>query len=270
MASSQFERQVVEGDASDDRSPSAPQMADGPQQFEPSASFLDHDRPQVRLVELPAWLQSFAASVGEPSEDEAPMELSDDDVADEPVTSSSEKTEPNIAPGPKPAAQKLTGTGTDFISEDDLPEWLRSIVPEEPAESSFDSLMADRTADGEQITVPTITRAWSTSKDSRGVDEATTLFAMVASQTPQTAIPDQTDGGASSTTLPREQGRGQVAGYGTDRPPAEPSSIEMPTSMHDATGAEAGSKTQFPVLPIAVAAILILILVGAAAVMFVL
>ena len=273
MAASPFERQVVEGDATDERSPTSPNVADGPRQYPPSPSFLDRDRPAVRLVELPAWLQSFAASVGEPSESEFSA-ASQSSPTEQPVTTPDESPQDQPRAEARPSTRpppKSSDVGTDFISEDDLPEWLRSIVPDDSAESTFDALAFDRGADGDQITVPNVTRAWSTSKDARGVDETISLFALVASQTPQTALPDQgaqSHGAARATAA--MSGAGQVAGYGSDRPPGEVAAIKLPRPVEVADAGTEPVKGTFPILPIAVAAFLMLMVVGAAVVMFIL
>lgn len=271
MAASSFERQVITGDATDDRTQARPDMADGPQQYEPTQSFLDHDRPAVRLVELPAWLQAFASSVGEPSESETPA-APESSPPEQPVSSSSSNSK-NVPPGePKTTRQSsASSASSDFISEDDLPEWLRSIAPEEGAERSFNALTVDGDGDREPITVPNITRAWSTSKDARGVNESTSLFALVASQAPQTALPDQPldgvlDEGVGSSRPPSA---GQFSGYGAGASPAESLSLEMPESVpSENTDVEVSRK--FPILPVVAAAILLLVLIGAAAIMFVL
>ena len=43
-----------------------PAMAQHDAIYDPGPSFLEFDRPTVRLAELPAWLQRFAASAGDP------------------------------------------------------------------------------------------------------------------------------------------------------------------------------------------------------------
>lgn len=269
MAASPFERQVIEDNATDDHTPAKPTMADAPQQFQPTPSFVDHDRPTIRLVELPAWLQAFASSVGEPSELEAPA-ATESNPSDPAVSSSSPDPKEQEASQPRTTDQRsASGVNSDFISEDDLPEWLRSIAPEESVDRSFDSLGLGGDDDREQITVPNITRAWSTSKDARGVDETTSLFQLVASQAPQTALPDQPANGIMESGSPAEivSSTGEVTRYGTDIPPGDAASIQMPEPM-ESESADAEISTRFPILPIAVAGILLLVLVGAAVIMF--
>ncbi len=271
MAASPFERQVVESDAADEHSPSTPRLAEGPQQYPPSPSFLENDRPKVRLVELPAWLQSFASSVGEPSEFDAPA--SPEPASPEQlVRASDHSTQSEPKHEEKSSRPKSSNVGADFISEDDLPEWLRAIAPDDSAENSMEVFVIDRgDEEGEQITVPNITRAWSTSKDSRGVDETTSLFALVASQTTHTALPDQGSTSAKQQARARSAAGStdQVAAYGSDRPPDEHSSIEMPSPTKQEASVD---EKQFaiPILPVVIGGIILLILLSVAAYMFIL
>ena len=272
MASSPFERQVVDADTNEDRTSGSSRASETPRQYDPSPSFLDHDRPSMRLVELPAWLQSFASSVGEPSEPEAPAQPAPD-PDQQPALELSGEPDATNAPGqPMTRSSSSRGVGENFISEDDLPEWLRSIAPEDPAESVAESLVFDQSAKGDNVSVPTVSRAWSTSKDARGVDEATSLFALVASQTPQAPIPaqDAERSGRDGSAQPgRGMDAGRVEGYGSARPPGAQPVIEMPRTSESS---EAGSeiKPSLPIVPIAVAVILLIVLVGAALGLFIL
>ena len=213
MTSSSFNRQTSPNEVADDRRSTAVQSGDGPQQFPPSPSFQENDRPAVRLVELPAWLQSFASSVGEPPELETTPPPS---TSTEYVVNSANDQKPT--PAPSTSAKPASST-TDFISEDDLPEWLRAIAPDDGPDTDVELTMPRDAGSGEPVAVPTISRAWSTSKDARGVDEATSLFALVASQTPQPAMPS-TDAapttGRVATVSSDDSERTQV---GSDTPP---------------------------------------------------
>ncbi|MFW6074645.1 MAG: hypothetical protein ACOC9Y_03565, partial [Chloroflexota bacterium] len=92
--------------------------------YEPGPSFLEGDRPNVRLAELPAWLQTFAASTGEPEptsqapapadEETLPPDLSEPDAQDSPhdVEASEQQEEESPAAG--------------------LPGWLEEPRPESP------------------------------------------------------------------------------------------------------------------------------------------
>lgn len=272
MASSPFERQVVEADTSEDRSSGSSRASETPRQYEPSHSFLDHDRPSIRLVELPAWLQSFASSVGEPPEPDEPAQTASH-LDHEPEPDLSDERELATAP-PQPTFRSSSSKGVseNFISEDDLPEWLRSIASEDPAESVAESLVFDQAAGGDNVSVPTVSRAWSTSKDARGVDEATSLFALVASQTPQAPMPAQDAGmdrSGRGAAAPYGGDSERVEGYGSASPPGAKPVLDMPrTSV--STEASSDVKPSLPVVPILVAAILLVVLVGAALGLFIL
>lgn len=272
MASSPFERQVVEADTNEDRSTGSSRASDTPRQYEPSPSFLDHDRPSIRLVELPAWLQSFASAVGEPAEPEAPAEPADDMIQEPEIDFSDDAAGTEAQASLKLRSTSSKGVGENFISEDDLPEWLRSIAPEDTVDSAADSLIFDESAEGENVSVPTVSRAWSSSKDARGVDEATSLFALVASQASQAPIPAQGAGtgraGRDSTAEFGGDSR-RVEGYGSARPPGAKAVIEMPRSSESSEAASA-VKQSLPIVPIVVAAILLLVLVGSALGLFIL
>lgn len=270
MASSPFERQVVESDATDERSSVASGTSDDLKQFEPSPSFLDYDRPNIRLVELPAWLQSFAASLGEPSESEFSAEPVEEAPLEQPVNTPEDRSdsETEVESTSRPSASMSVSSG--FISEDDLPEWLRSIAPDESGQGSNDIPSFERTGGDDQLTVPNVSRAWSTSKDARGPDESTTLFALVASQTPHTALPDEelesSNVQRGSAPLSRDDA-GHVEAYGADAPPGKGSVIDL-SGTPDAEMATPASKPRRSLMPIVVAAILLLMLIGAAAVNF--
>lgn len=271
MASSPFERQVIEGDTDADEAPATSVSEEGPQQFAPSPSFQGRDRPKVRLVELPAWLQSFASSVGEPEESPAPpapdkrnLEHSMEPIETDDIEN--QDAEPHSA---APAADP---SSSSFISEDDLPEWLRAIAPEGDSENStgllFGSGESSTALDDSEITVPNVSRAWSNSKDARGTDEATSLFALVASQAPQAALPS--DGTPDQLAGQGRQRPGSDR-RGTDELVLEPSSQDPLTSDAVADNQDAtSSKAALPMLPVAVGAIFLLILLAAALVLFVL
>ncbi len=280
MTSSPFERQITDSETSDRMTTSSNRVSDGPQQFEASASFLDHDRPSVRLVELPAWLQSFAASVGEPDfsepvEQPSPMS-SDLDTGTLSDASLLQESRPARASEPI----EPVGFATNFITEDDLPEWLRSIVPSEQDDDSADALSYGETSSAEHVAVPNVTRAWSTSKDARGIDESTSLFALVASQASQSALPASPDThaqgarpqmGERSAANAQAEATGMVASYGSEMPPDMRSSdMHMSATLGSERGGDQVAQPKLPMLPIAVAAILLIVLVVVAMALFVL
>jgi hypothetical protein len=198
------------------------------------------------------------------------------ELADLPeATVSSEKPStpaPNVAPRehkPAPSA----GFGTSFISEDDLPEWLRAIAPADGGDAESELFQFGASSD-EPVAVPSISRAWTTSKDARGVDEATSVFALVASQSPQSALPAAPGGRQPAQGRPSrsdaarvEDGQGVVDSYGSSVPPGLDQRLpQIDMTMSPATpSTEVSSK--FPLLPVVVAGALLLVLVLVAAAM---
>jgi hypothetical protein len=275
VSSSAFERQVIDSGSSDSRPTHSPNRApDGPQQYTPSASFLDHDRPSSRLVELPAWLQSFAASVGEPDTSGAPGV----EVVDLPeATVGTDKT--FTQPAEEPASRERqaapgAGLATSFISEDDLPEWLRAIAPHDAGDGESELFQFGGGSSDAPASVPSVTRAWSTSKDARGVDEATSLFALVASQGPQTAIPSAHGARQQAQRIPSraetaraDNEQGVVDSYGSSVPPGFEQRLPQ-LDVERAPAAAQEVKGAFPLLPVLVAGVLLIILLLVAAVMF--
>ena len=274
MASSQFERQVIDGDAHADETPATAAAEGGPQQFPPSPSFQDHDRPRVRLVELPAWLQAFAASVGEP-EDVEPSGTADQNQMERLVSSPPGGERPKSESEHQPSMSPPDPASSSFISEDDLPEWLRAISPEDGGGDSGNSLIGGPAAESEaidgEITVPTVSRAWSNSKDSRGTDEATSLFAQVASQAPHAPLPNyEKSAEPSAPDLDGQPGRppdpvdmtGEQRVGGAAMP-----ELVMPSTETAETGTR---KLALARLPMAIALVLLLIIFIAAAYLFVL
>lgn len=277
MTSSPFERQLAESETTE-RRPATPasRMPDGPQQYSPGPSFIEHDRPAVRLVELPAWLQAFAASVGEPSIDETDRpDEADLELLTEADMSANDKPAPRAEPEQARPAATGSSFNTSFISEDDLPEWLRSIAPEESDDSAAESLLFGNPDSSQQVTVPNVTRAWTTSSDARGVDESSSIFALVASQPTHGPLPTNDGPPAPRTSAPRQPVPGNdattenLAGYGSAVPPPmtaeEVVASVTPDGQADAAPAAKGG---LPILPIAVGVVLLLVLAIVALQMF--
>ncbi len=280
MTSSPFERQIAKGESSENGTTSQlTGMSSSPQQYEHGPSFLEHDTLAVRLVELPAWLQAFAASVGEPSELEPA-------VPD--IDSMAEAGHELPAPGASvpaveqaPRSTQLAEAATlssSFISEDDLPEWLRSIAPD-GQDAGHSRSGGGSAANEDHLSVPNISRAWSTSDDARGVDESTSLFALVASQSSPSVMQSSGPNAPTQGFLIREEGAGakgvSAADPGTAaQPSAGVASLggEFEKRVQPAVGAEDRSGESSRTLPIPILAIglLIVILVIVALLLFVL
>lgn len=265
MTSSQFERHVMDG-AGEDPTGSAPGEDEAPQQYEPTPSFVDGDKPEIRLAELPAWLQSFAATVGEPPEPEA-VTRQPSPAPDEPDEQSTvenvqdaSESEPVEAPTPGTGTQGSSGVGTDFISEDDLPEWLRSIAPEDKSEGVTEPASFEYSSEGERFAVPAVSRAWSMASEGRKTDDATSLFTLVATQTSQAALPSQPGRSSGSAG-------GIASSYGSNFPPGKRAALNLGRS-DVASDQDAEEPSRFPVVPVVVAVILLLVLAGAAVGLF--
>lgn len=212
MSSSQYGRQAPEVDtAKDGTSTETLDMNTDNGQFHPGPSFLDYDRPDVRMVQLPAWLQTFAATVGEPGEewpepdadatkslreDEPPASARPGDEVEDRLSSWLDEDEAEAPNGATPA----NGSAVDpafMISEDDLPEWLRSIAPGEGG----DALGGAAEGGSGGIRIPAVSRAWVPETDQAApADESASVFALLASQGPQAALP-----GAGEHDVERDQ-----------------------------------------------------------------
>lgn len=163
--------------------------------YDPGPSFIENDRPAVRLAELPAWLQTFASSVGDPAEDE-PETHSAPATSEEPAGSRAQpqpgeaaslpdwlqdgESQHHAPPEPQDSAPSF------MITEDDLPDWLRSIpgeataAPTPPPAPSQDD--AGSMSMNGVLEVPPISRAWVTATAERELSDGGSVFALVASQ----------------------------------------------------------------------------------------
>ena len=176
--------------------------------FEPGPSFVENERPTDRLAEMPAWLQTFAAS---------------EDTVDDASNVSQEPTqEPAAEPSaparlvepdamlpewlradpaqPEPAAQVETLDGSDnfeepdengvasFISEDDLPDWLRAFSHDTSAAPSPTTMGSTRAAAHNPtptsttlVRVPPTENVWLSTYERQTLGPGRTLFALLAS-----------------------------------------------------------------------------------------
>jgi hypothetical protein len=182
-------------------------MANG-NTFEPGPSFVDNDQPSDRLTEMPAWLQSFAAQ-------ESKLNGEDQDVQIDPPVSRPE--EPRSSAGlspdlpdwlkdePAEAAQddaldeahstedvfenfEDTVSNPDgFISEDDLPDWLRAfsdgtgtLSAKAPDVSRVIASRPAVAAGSTMVKVPPVENVWLTSVERNALGPGGTLFALLA------------------------------------------------------------------------------------------
>jgi hypothetical protein len=181
---------------------------------------------------------------------------------------------PNTAPQERQPAPGA-GFGSSFISEDDLPEWLRAIAPADGGDAESDLFQFGGASSDEPVAVPSISRAWTTSKDARGVDEATSVFALVASQSPQSALPAAPGGRQPAQGRPSrsdamrvDDGQGVVDSYGSSIPPGLEQRLPHIDMTMSPSPQTSDVSSKFPLLPVVVAGVLLLVLVLVAAAMF--
>jgi hypothetical protein len=147
--------------------------------------FAGASRVEAPSADLPSWLQSFAEVTGEdsvdlmPAADAAPVEVS---TPETPLAASvhpavSASTAEPYADG----AGSLLDVGTNgFLTDDDLPGWLRALGTDD-APSATRAVPAERAAATQAApAVPTISRAWVSGNVSEGSTPEASLFASVA------------------------------------------------------------------------------------------
>ncbi len=176
--------------------------------FETGPSFVENERPADRLAEMPAWLQTFAATVDvtdEPAEGAQSQDAGDVAIpvpADEhanPVPALPDwlRAEPFHTEQVTPVHafsdfESFVDPGehvTDsFISEDDLPDWLRAFSNEATATPgssvSTASGLTQHSATPTSSTltrVPPVENVWLSAQDRQVLGPGRTLFALLAS-----------------------------------------------------------------------------------------
>jgi hypothetical protein len=172
--------------------------------YDPGPSFSEDERPAARLSLMPAWLQTFAATTGEPEDGPAvtpPAAIEmpaapvlTAPVPEEPVTElPSWLAEERPAPSGDSAADaaQLAAAAATLISEDDLPEWLRAISPADDQDAlvTFGTEAAAAHAARPVLAVPSIGRAWTTAHDRPALSEGASMFALMARESVATALP---------------------------------------------------------------------------------
>lgn len=185
------------------------QAGDTARGFDPGRSFTDESLPAPNPSELPSWLQNFAemTSDGQSAPPVAPAPSQDQNaqVDTEPDDSMMPGWLDSASPAPQqPAPSALTDAssigGADFFSEDDLPDWLRSLstpsanttTPADPdstsshypatASSHGDSpgIATGGYAPAATLAVPSVARVWMTDQDMPDRSAAANVFAQVA------------------------------------------------------------------------------------------
>lgn len=162
----------------------------GPQHWEPGPSFVDIPNHQLDREGIPGWLETFGETIATraalAAQAPAAPASGTNHVRGEPILPSWLE-EPRSLPGTSPQPAGLlddvisTDDSASFISEDDLPEWLRSIA-DEPAMDEFAAVGAAATGVNGVFTVPSISVAWVTSQHMVALAPGATLFARIAGE----------------------------------------------------------------------------------------
>lgn len=181
--------------------------------YDPGPSFVEDDRPTERLAEMPAWLQTFAAAAIEeddnPEEDAPANGVSSTssgpgqstpsardhetvlpDWLNDPGTRTDEQSEPvHLFHGSDDFGDPQSIPTGDFISEDDLPDWLRAFSEEtspQPTPPSIARRVVPQTATAVSATmvrVPPVENVWLSTYERQALGPGPQLFALLASNT---------------------------------------------------------------------------------------
>jgi len=158
--------------------------------WEPGPSFEELDKQNLDYEGIPGWLQSFGDSVAGNPQD-LPVDTSFAASQTAPLRSESSLPgwleEPRPAPAGAPVAASLLGDvlasddSSGFISEDDLPEWLRTISDEAPDDVDLVISSAPSGSNG-AFSIPSVAIAWIASHQMVALAPGETLFARIAGE----------------------------------------------------------------------------------------
>ena len=162
--------------------------------FEPGPSFSEHMPAGSDDQELPNWLQNFGGSVETPLA--ATVAVSDYTIptlVEQPPVSDLPGWLAEPRPGVAAPAQASTWDLADvkfgsneesgFITEDDLPDWLRSIGNEPPpadAAVGTEPTNGVNAAAARMLQTPSVVSAWVTGRTTVALAERESLFAHIA------------------------------------------------------------------------------------------
>lgn len=251
--------------------------------YEPGPSFVENERPTDRLTEMPGWLQSFAASErGSDNVPDAELEAvpgaSSQDAPQAPLVEPDDtlpewlRTEPaHVEPEPPAEAlggfddfQQPIGEGPDsFISEDDLPDWLRAFSHESTGRplpgvsSSICAATTDIHTSATAIRVPPVENVWLSAYDRQVLGPGRTLFALLASS--GGVLTDAGNNGTHSeqqdaAAAPSETGNTQTAPA-----PVAPATRSAPVAARNAVD-KPGSSMRLVLLALLVVLVLIFLM----------
>lgn len=176
--------------------------------FEPGPSFVENERPTDRLTEMPAWLQTFAASEDTMDEtsgvSQEPVQEPDPAPATLPRIVEPDSTLPDwlradpAQPEQVVQVETLNGfdnfeepdenSATSFISEDDLPDWLRAFSHDTSEAPSHTTIVSARATTNNRtptsttlVRVPPTENVWLSTYERQALGPGRTLFALLAS-----------------------------------------------------------------------------------------
>lgn len=230
--------------------------------FDPGPSFIDDDQPTERLAEMPAWLQTFAAAAIEQDEttrEDAPSQSVPSPQVDPESDSATDREFDNALPDwlkdPGASAQEHspatihalddlddfndpTSIATnDFISEDDLPDWLRAFSQEtspQPTPPSIVRSVTSRpatTVTATMVRVPPVENVWLSTYERQALGPGPALFALLASNTAG-------EGGYADTA------GDAVSQSHAAMPASAQSGDQTAVQMNDDTGAESATDSE--------------------------
>lgn len=193
---------------------------DRPDAFEPGSSFADEPAQAANAAEaLPSWLQSFADTVSDdepqpfltPGQSEQPRAA----VGQSPVAAAPDANLPGWldeqAQAPLPGTPGSTleaGDGLGFLTDDDLPEWLRSLDPGTVATSVAPRAAMGVPATRATVMIPDVSRVWVTPHEAAPAPLSAPLFASIAStldERPDVSASEEPLNSASSPAMPVEE-----------------------------------------------------------------
>lgn len=156
--------------------------------FEPGSSFVDVPEQDLDFGGIPGWLQTFGESVAANpvAHLDPPIPSAFTDARAEP-TLPAWLEEPRAVPSVAPVVSSLVGDvlasddSSGFISEDDLPEWLRSLGDETTGELVVAGIAAPSASNG-VLSIPNTTLAWVAAHQMVALAPGETLFARIAGE----------------------------------------------------------------------------------------
>ena len=234
--------------------------------FEPGVSFTNNPSDQEGSGELPSWLQNFAdvasesSGASQPGAPASPGERESMAPDANPEQSRPSQTQPPAKPArpavtnvsSDPFGQGLTSGDTGFLSEDDLPDWLRALSTDSestPSVASPVTMSSAAEAPDGALQVPLVGRAWATATDQPEVSSGANLLSSLVH------VIDSRPDSADIEPVAAVPSPSHVAGAGAIPQPA------AKVAATEATASEAGSGSRKRLLMIAAIIILVLIAV---------